>query len=83
LKSVIVRIAEPLPRINTVVFPQAFASGGKFNSAYKFEEILQLAHEIISEVKANPPEPGNTYDPAFVCSFCLGDAYSYDVYIFS
>jgi len=58
---------------------EAFSSGGKLNSSYKFEEVLQLAHEIIEEVKANPPEPDNTYHRGFIISFwdnAIGDAYS-------
>jgi hypothetical protein len=59
-------------------------SGGQFNSSYKFDDILDLAHQIINEVKANPPEPDNTFDHGFVRSFwdnTIGDAYSYSVLI--
>jgi len=71
--------ARAIKRMYMIALREAYAMHGKSNSPYKYEIVLQLAHDIIAEIKANPPESGNTYDQGFINSFwdnALGDAYS-------
>lgn len=61
---------------------QAHRAHGKFDSEVKLEDVAELAHEIIADVRANPPpaNPVPPLDPGTMQSFWIypeGEALAY------